>query len=141
LYTLVYNVTAGSAVAPSTTLPGVPVNAQSASYSLLYSDRASFLNYSGGTTATATLPQVTGNTASNFPFVTQNGNSGNETLQANAVDKIDGSSVGGTSVLLPKFAAFVYQDSSSAPGNWWSIKFPTFAAFGSNCGDSTHAMS
>ena len=139
-YVFGYNVTSGSAVAPAATLMGVPVNAQSGNYALLYSDRATYVKESGTTTATLTLPQITGNTASNNTFVTQNLNSGNETLTANAADKIDGSSTGGSATLLPNFAAFVYQDQSSAPGNWWTLNIPTFSAFGSTCGDSTHAM-
>jgi hypothetical protein len=140
LYQYVYNVTASAAVVPTTALPGVPVNAQSGAYPLVYSDRASYIKESGGSTATLTLPQVTGNTAANMPFVTQNLNSGNETLTANAADKIDNSGTGGSATLLPNFAAFVYQDGSSAPGNWWTIKVPTYAAFGATCAnDGSHA--
>ena len=136
----VYNVTGGAAVQPQNTLGGVPVNAQSGNYGLLYSDRAAYVKMSGGTTATLTLPQVTGNTSFNFPFITQNLNSGNLSLTANAADKIDNSATGGTTTVLPKFASFVYQDSSAAPGNWWTVVFPTYAAFGSSCGDGTHAL-
>ena len=125
-----FNVTGSAAVDPTCALPGIAVNAQSGNYSLLYSDRGAYIKYSGGTTATLTLPQVTGSTASNFPFVTQNLNSGNQTLTANAADKIDNSATGGSATLLPNFAAFVYQDASSAPGNWWTLKLPTYAAFG-----------
>ena len=128
-----FNVTASAAVDPTCGYQGVPVNAQAGSYALLYTDRLSYVKESGASTSTLTLPQVTGTTASNFSFVTQNLNSGTETLTANAVDKIDGSAVGGSATLLPNFAAFVYQDSSSAPGNWWTLKLPTFGAFGSTC--------
>ncbi len=128
-----FNVTASAAVDPTCGYQGVPVNAQAGSYALLYTDRLSYVKESGASTSTLTLPQVTGTTASNFSFVTQNLNSGTETLTTNAVDKIDGSAVGGSATLLPNFAAFVYQDSSSAPGNWWTLKLPTFAAFGSTC--------
>jgi hypothetical protein len=128
-----FNVSAAVAVIPTCNLSGIAVGTPTTPYTMLYSDRASYQRLTGGTTFTITLPQVTGNTAANFPFVTQNGNSGNETLTANAVDKIDGSATGGSSTVLPNFAAFVYQDSSSAPGNWWTIKFPTFGAFGSTC--------
>src|SRR5207253_1832539 len=38
----------------------------------------------------------------------------------------------GSSSLNQQFAAFVYQDSSSSPGNWWSIKVPMQSAF-TNC--------
>src|SRR6185437_9395274 len=131
-----FNVTGSAAVIPGCNLAGVPVNTPATPYTMLYSDRGSYQRLTGGSTFTITLPQITGNTASNFPFVTQNGNSGNETLTANAVDKIDNSATGGSSTVFPNWAAFVYQDQSSAPGNWWTIKLPTFAAF-PNCTDTT----
>lgn len=128
-----FNVTTSAAVDPSCALQGVPVNSQGANYTLLFSDRASYIKESGGTTSILTLPQVTGNTAADYPFLTQNLNSGNETITANAADKIDNSAVGGSVTLLPNFAAFVYQDASSAPGNWWTLRLPTFSAFGATC--------
>jgi len=131
-----FNVTASAAVDPTCALPGVPVNLLSGNYSLAYGDRASFQRESSTTTSTLTLPQVTGNTASNLPFVTANFNSANETLQANAADKIDGGSTGGTQTVLPGWAAFVYQDSTSAPGNWWSVLMPMLSALPSSCADS-----
>jgi hypothetical protein len=124
-----FNVTTGTAVDPHCALQGIPVNAPSTPYTLVYSDRNSYIKESGGSTATLNLPQVIGNTAANFPFVTQNLNPGNLTITANATDKIDNGGLGGSATLLPAFAAWVYQDSSSAPGNWWTIKVPTFAAF------------
>lgn len=127
-YNCGFTVVASAAVDPACNLAGVPVNAQSTSYSLLYSDRMSYIKESGGSTATLTLPQVTSNTAANMAFVTQNLNSGTETLTANAVDKIDGSAIGGSATVLPNSAAWVYQDSSSAPGNWWTLRVPTVAA-------------
>jgi hypothetical protein len=126
---VLFNVTAAAPVDPTCSLPGVSVNAQSGNYTLLYSDRGVYLKFSGGTTATLTLAQITGATASNLPFVVQNLNSGNLTLTANAADSIDGGSTGGSITVLPNFAVFVYQDSSAAPGNWWTIKLPTFAAY------------
>jgi len=126
-------VTASAAVASAWTLPGVSVNAQAGNYSLAYTDRGAYIKEATTTTSTLTLPQVTGITASNFPFLTQNLNSGNETLTANAADSIDGGATGGSATVLPNFAAFVYQDSSSAPGNWWTVKVPTFSAFGASC--------
>lgn len=117
-----FNVTTSASTAPNCSLPGVAVNAQSGSYALAYSDRAAYLKFSGGTTATLTLCQIATNCASNFPFVVQNFNSGALTITANAADKIDGGSLGGSITLSPNQAAFIYQDSSSAPGNWWSLK-------------------
>jgi hypothetical protein len=129
-YSCGFNVTASAAVDPTCGLSGIGVVANSGNYLLNTStDRSSYQKVSGGTTATLTLPQATGNGASNYPFITQNLNSGNETITANAADKIDNSATGGSATLLPNFAAFVYQDSSSAPGNWWTLKVPTLAAF------------
>jgi hypothetical protein len=129
IYNVIYNVTAGAAVAPTTALGGVPVDATNPA-TLLYSDRASYMNWTTGTALA--LPAVTGNFASNFPFVLQNSNTSTLTITPNAtaVDLIDGASSG---TLIAKFASFVYQDSSSAPGHWFTIKFPTFAAFGATC--------
>ena len=140
-----FNVTAGVAVVPTCSLPGVTVNAQSGSYSLAYTDRSAYLRFSGGTTATLTLCQITGNCASNFPLVVQNFNSGSLTITANAADKIDGGALGGSITLLPNQVAFIYQDSSSAPGNWWSIKlrnssFPRQWSCQSGLGDGLNAI-
>jgi hypothetical protein len=56
-----FNVTAApAAVDPTCALQGIPVQAQSGSYPLVYSDRNSYVKESGGATATLTLPQVTG---------------------------------------------------------------------------------
>lgn len=132
-YVCGFSVVASAAVDPVCVLQGVPVNSQGGNYTLLYSDRATYIKESGGTTSILTLPQVTGNGASNYPFVTQNLNSGTETITANAADKIDNSATGGSATLLPNFAAFVYQDNTAAPGNWWTVKLPTFGAFGSTC--------
>jgi len=131
-----FNVTASVAVDLTCAPAGVSVNLLSGNYPLVYSDRASFQRESSTTTSTLTLPQVAGNTASNFPFVTANFNSANETLQANAADKIDGGSLGGTQNVLPGWAAFVYQDSTSAPGNWWSVILPMLSALPTSCADS-----
>ena len=138
-YACGFSVTGAAPVDPSCNLPGIAVVANSGNYTMQYSDRGTYQKISGGSTATLTLPQVTSNTAANFPFLTCNFNSGNETLQVNAADKIDGSSLGGTQTVLPNWCAFVYQDSSSAPGNWWTARFPTFLAF-PTCGSSTTAL-
>jgi hypothetical protein len=139
-YACGFNVTGSAALDPTCSLQGIGVTAESGNYSLLFSDRLAYVKESGTTTSTLTLGQITSNFAANYAFVTQNLNSGNETLQTNAADKIDGGSTGGTQTILPKWAAWVYSDSSSAPGNWWTAIVPTFAAFGSNCGDGTHAL-
>src|SRR6202158_1690329 len=136
-YRVGYNVTAGGAVDLDWSLAGVPVSAQSASTTLLYSHRANYLPFTG-TTSTLTLPAIrTGNMASNFPFVTQNLGSGLLTLTSTTPDTFDGGSAGGSVTVLPNFARFVYQNARPA---WQSVYLPTFAAFGGNCGDATHAM-
>lgn len=95
---------------------------------MLYSDRGSEIYESGTTTSTLTLPQITGNTAPHFPFVASNYNSGNMTITANAADKINGGSTGGSLTVPANHIAFAYQDQSSAPGNWWINVVPTEAA-------------
>jgi len=136
LYTVTENVSGGAATAETFSLPGVPVDATNPA-TLLYTDRANYLNWTSGTALA--LPAVATNFASNFPFVIKN-TSTTLTLTPNvgASDLIDSAASG---TLIPNFAAFVYQDSTSAPGHWWTVKFPTFAAFGSNCGSSTQALS
>lgn len=128
-----FNVTGSATVDPTCPLAGVPVQTPTTPYTMIYSDRASYQRLTGGSTFGITLPQIVGNTAANFPFLFNNGNSGLLTLTPNAADKIDGGSTGAGETFLPKFAGFMYQDQSSAPGNWWSVTFPTLAAFGSTC--------
>jgi hypothetical protein len=140
IYNCVYNVTASATVAPTCVLSGIPVNTPSTPYPQVYSDRGTFQRLTGGTTFTFNLMQITGNGASNYPFVIGNGNSGNLTLTANAADKINNSATGGSSTVPPGWLAYVYQDSSSAPGNWWPQIVPTLAAL-PPCGDGTHALS
>lgn len=133
-----YVIVASTAVPPTCNLPGIPVNAQTgASYSLApATDRAAHIRHSGTTTSTDTLCQITGTCAVNFPFVDSNFNSGNLTLQTNAADKIDGSATGGTQTVLPGWVAYVYQDSSSAPGNWFTLRMPMISAFPA-CADTS----
>ena len=128
-FALTQTVTGGVAGFPVFSLPGVPVDATNP-VTLLYTDRASYLPWTSGTALA--LPAVTGNFAVNYPFVLQNtaGSTLTFTPNAGALDLIDGSA---TATLLNKFASFVYQDATAAPGHWFTIKFPTFAAFGSNC--------
>jgi hypothetical protein len=109
-------------------LPGVPVDATNPA-TLLSTDRANFLNWTSGTTLA--LPAVSGLFASNLPFSIKNTSTTlTITPNAGASDLIDGASSG---TLIPNFAAFVYQDATTAPGHWFTIKYPTFAAFGSTC--------
>lgn len=136
-YVCSFNVTASAAVDPACNLVGVPVNAQSGSYTLLYSDRASYVKESGGTTATLTLPAISGNFATNYTFVTQNLNSGNLTLTVTSPNAIDGGSAGGSITIPPNFSAFIYSD--TAGPNWFSVKFPNLAAFPS-CSGASNAL-
>jgi hypothetical protein len=133
LYSLVYNITGSAAVAPTKMLAGVPVNNQTGStYTLLYSDRATYLPLTGGSTFTLTLPAASGNLASNLPFLVNNKNSGNLTVTPTTPNNIDGGSSQASATVLPNWAAWMYQDSAS-PINWWSVKVPTYGAFGSTC--------
>lgn len=118
-----FNVTASAAVVPTCSLAGVTVNAQSGSYALQYTDRAAFLKVAGGTSSTITLCQITGTCASNYPIVVQNQNTGDMSLCPNAADSIDGGTVGTCTLLASGYSALIYQDSTSAPGHWWTIKF------------------
>ena len=59
IYSVIYNVTASAAVAPTASLGGVPVNAQTGtSYTYLYSDRASRVTFSNASAIAITLPQA-----------------------------------------------------------------------------------
>lgn len=124
-WSLSFNVTASAPVDPTCMLPGVTVNAQSGNYTLAYSDRATYLLFSGGTTATLTLCQIATTCANNFPFVLQNLNTENLTVTANAADCVDSNCLGGSITVGPNQMAFIYQDSTSAPGHWKSIITPT----------------
>lgn len=119
---------AGAAVAQAWQLSGVPVDATNPG-TLLVTDRANYLNWTSGTTLA--LPAVATTFASNFPFLLKN-TSTTLTITPNsgASDLIDGAASG---TVIPNFAAFVYQDSTTAPGHWFTVKYPTFAAFGSTC--------
>ena len=119
----------GALTAPAGALAGVPIDATNPA-TLLVTDRASYLNWSSGTALA--LPAVTASFASNFPFAIKNTASSTLTITPNAgeSDTIDGSATG---MIIPEFAAFVYQTGTTAPFSWETIKFPTFAAFGSTC--------
>ena len=119
-YTVIYPVTGGVAGAPLLTLGGVPVDATNPS-TLLYTDRATYINWTSG--STLTLPAATGNLAYNFPFVIKNTSGGAVALTPTAPNNIDGGSSQAPSSLANQYAAFVYQDALS-PANWWTIKIP-----------------
>jgi hypothetical protein len=128
-YLVGFNVSASAAVDPTANLPGVPVLTPTTPYTGLYSDRATAQRFAGGTTFSWTAPPITGNTAFNMPVLFLNNNSGDFTFTANAADKVNGGSTGGTYVTHSGWATFMYQDSSSAPGNWWPLTVPQFSLF------------
>lgn len=121
----------GASGAATTAYAGVAVDPNGettcAAGTLSYLDRTGYIKCSGGTTATFALAQIVSgtNTGSNLPFVLQNLNTGALTVTANAADSVDGGSLGGSIILPPNYAAYFYQDSTSAPGHWWTIRFGT----------------
>ena len=131
----VWNVSGAAAVTKTVTLGGVNVDTSNPA-TLLYSDRTSYLPWTSGTALA--LPAVTTcDTSHNFgcgmAFALQNTEGATLTVTPNAgqSDLIDGSA---TATLLNKFATFVYQQPyTSGAGAWNTVKFPTFAAFGSTC--------
>jgi hypothetical protein len=128
-YAVVYSVSGSAAVAPTAVFPGIPVDATNPT-TLLYSDRGNLLLWTSGTALA--LPAVSGNIASNLPFVIKNTEGATLTITPNsgAGDLINSA----TSItLLNNWSGFVYQDSTSAPGHWWISRFPDFSAFGSTC--------
>lgn len=122
-----FNVVSSAAVDPTCTVPGITVNAQSGNYTLNtnVADRAAFLKFSGGTSATLTLCQIAATCANNYPFVVQNMNTGDITIAANAADFVDGVA---STTLASGYSAFIYQDSTSAPGHWFTVKFDSVTA-------------
>jgi hypothetical protein len=128
-----FNVTTSAAVDATCNLTGVPVLTPATPYIGVYSDRATVQLLSGGSTFSWTAPQITGNTASNMPVLFINNNSGSLTFTANAADKVNGGALGGTYVTPTLWATFMYQDNSTAPGNWWPLTVPTLAGFPTNC--------
>jgi hypothetical protein len=128
--TLISTPTSGpTAAAPVWGLSGVPVDATNPA-TLLVTDRANYIKWSSGTALA--LPAVATTFASNLPFAIQDIAGATLTITPNAAasDLIDSAASG---TLLNNFFAFVYQDSTTAPGHWWTAKMPTFAAFGSTC--------
>lgn len=126
-YQIGFNVTGGVAVNPSANLGGIPFNPNSegtcATASIAANNRGSLVYCSGGTTSTVLLPVATGNTASNFPFVLCNFNSGQMTLTPQAPNNIDGQSSQASDTIFVNDCAFIYQDAGS-PINWWTIQVP-----------------
>lgn len=135
-YACGFNVASSAAVDPTCSLSGIPVVSETgASDTLAFSGRGAYFNLNTGSTFTLTLPAIgSGNLASNLPFVLQNQNSGNATITSTSPNSIDAGSAGGSITILPKFAAFMYQD--VAGPNWLSLRVPTFAAFGTTCANA-----
>lgn len=136
-YVCGFNVaSAPTPVDPSCSLSGIPVISETgASDTLAFNFRGAYVNVNGGSTFGLTLPTIgSGNLASNLPFVIQNQDSGNLTITSTSPNSIDSGSSGGSITILPKFAAFMYQDVSGP--NWFSLRLPTFAAF-PPCADTT----
>lgn len=121
----------GSSAGASTGYPGVAVDPNSETTcsggSLSYLDRGGYIKCSGGTTATFTLVAASGNTASNFPFVICNLNTGVLTITPTTPNNIDGQTSQASDTLQPNYCDFVYQDSGS-PINWWTIPLGTYGA-------------
>ena len=117
-YTFAQTVTSGVPSAPVASLPGVPVDATNPA-TLLPSDRASYVDWTSGTALA--LPAITGNFAANFPFFIFNGASSTLTITPNAGagDQINGAA---SVPLLKNWGSFIYQDSSSGPGNWYASR-------------------
>ena len=123
-WVLTSNVTASTVVAPTWGCPGVPVDSTNPS-TLLSTDRTSYINWTSG--SALALPAVSGVFANNFTFVLKN-TSGSDlivTPNAGAGDLCNGSV---TCTVSNNYAAWFYQDSTSAPGHWLKIDVPTFAA-------------
>lgn len=115
-----YSVTASAAVVPTCNLTGVPVDSTNPA-TLLYSDRASFLNWTSGTTLA--LPAVTSNFASNLPFSLLNTSGSTLTVTPNAaaLDTCNGSAT--CTVANDIFGMFY--STGSAPGSWYKIGLVT----------------
>lgn len=119
-YTVGYNVTGGVALAPTAVLSGVPTNAQvGTTYTVLYSDRNSYLSFSNAGAVTVTLPQAgsTGFT-SNFAFVACDIGVGTATIQptTSTISYSTGTSYSSaqTSMALTTGqCAFIYSDNTN----------------------------
>ena len=111
----------GAAAAQAWALAGIPIDATNPA-TLLVTDRANYLNWTSG--ASLALPAVATTFASNFPFVLKNTSGGTLTVTPNAAasDLINGAA---TAAILNNYASLVYQDSTTAPGHWFTVQFPT----------------
>src|SRR5271166_3672730 len=139
IYLVNYNVPATSAVAPSITLPGIPVNAQSGTtYTIgaanYWNDRATLITAtnSAAQTYTAVNPANTG-FGFNMPYVLWNRGTASGALTENA----SGFTInGGASLLIPiNWVAPHWSDGV----NWFAVRYPEFAAF-PNCTGGGNAL-
>jgi hypothetical protein len=132
-YTVNYNVTASTAVPPTITLPGVPVNAQTGTtYTYLYSDRGSLVsaNNAGAQTYTLVNPSTTG-FGFNYFNVLKNIGTGAVTEGASGFT-INGAA----SLLVPSlWTRFLWSDGV----NYFASRLPDFGAF-PNCTGGGNAL-
>lgn len=131
VYPCGYVVTASASVPLTCTLAGVPIDATNPA-TLLYSDRQTYIKWTSGTTLT--LPAISGQFGTNMAFVIQNLAGATVAITPTTPNNIDGGSSQAASSLLPNWTAFVYSD--TAGPNWYTIKIPNFAGFGSGCANA-----
>jgi hypothetical protein len=115
--------------ATSLAYAGVPIDATNPA-TLLSTDRAGCLWWTSG--SALALPAISGVFAANFPACIHNISGGTLTITPNAgaSDLIDGLA---SEPVLNNFTVFLRQDSTSAPGHWFTDIVPLFQAFGNNC--------
>ena len=118
----------GVATQQGWSLAGVPIDASNPA-TLLATDRSNYLPWTSG--STLTLPAISGAFAVNLHFGLQNTSGGTLALTPTTPNNIDGGSSQAASNVLNNWAAVVYSD--TAGPNWFTMKFPTFAAFGATC--------
>jgi hypothetical protein len=114
------NVTASTAVAPAWGCPGVATNAQTGTtYTVLFSDRLSYVSFSNASPIAVTLPQA-GSTgfASNFGFIACDIGAGTATITptTSTISYSDGTSYtagASTLVLTTGQCTYVYSDNSN----------------------------
>jgi hypothetical protein len=134
-YLVNYNVTASAIVAPTITLPGVPINPQTGTtYTYLYSDRTSLITATNSAAQTYTLvnPSTTG-FGFNMPFILWNRGTSSGALTENA----SGFTInGGASLLVPiNWVAPHFSDGV----NDIAYRVPEFGAF-PNCTGAGNAL-
>jgi hypothetical protein len=127
-YQVGFNVTGGTAVPPTATLPGIPIDASNPANLPCATDRGAYLNWTSG--ATLTLPAITGNCAFNLPFLIKNTSGGSLAITPTTPNNIDGGSSQAASSVLNNWAVWTLSD--VAGPNWYTIKVPTLAAFPSS---------